>query len=246
MKILIREKIEELLTTRFKEIAFKRGFVQESEYPHAFRFVTDGRIDFITYTGVKTYQQFFYTMPSVSRYIKTVEDFWIDLANKINIQVNPYFQTLNFSPLIIKPEIIKEEDYDRVYYGYKAIANEEGVDNFMELAIDLMDNYLFPATQKYLDLREIDKFVNAEIKYGEYVQGFLGTTGTEFKRLIIAKLVGNPIYNNLVDFFRSSYDWHNEKGKEKGSEYLGNYPEVFETLFERLKNVKPLANPILD
>ncbi|MFN3446536.1 MAG: hypothetical protein ACK44D_12410, partial [Bacteroidia bacterium] len=117
--------------------------------------------------------------------------------------------------------------------------------DILNRSFEILENYLFPAVEKYLDLREIDKFINAEIKYQDYVQGFLGTEGTEFKRMIIAKLTGNPIYSELVITYRGYYEWYQNKGKEKGSEFWGNYPEVFEELFRRLENVNPLTNPVL-
>lgn len=240
MDILSTRKIEALLNEGFRKVLIDKGFVQETESPFYFRREDLNRVDFITYPGIKTYHQYFFTLPKFSRYINSVEKYWIDLAPKINIQVVPHFATIALFPQMVKPGIVNEPEFDKTYNGYKATADAEGIERFFEMATPLIDNYLLPAADRYLDLREIDQLVNAEVKYRGYVQGFLGTEGTEFKRLIIAKLTGNPIYDQLVELFSSSYNWYKEQAKESKSEYWGNYPEVFEILFERLKDVQPL------
>lgn len=245
MNILSKNNVEGLINGYYKFDFEKCGFFQESEALHFFRKEKKDYIDLITYTGLKTEEQFFYTKPMFSRYIKIVEDYWINLASKINVQIGNHFATIDLYPVTVKKEILDEPVYDRVYQGFKAESSNEGVRDFCKWSVSFFEEYLFPASQKYLDLKEIDKFVNAEVAYREGVQSFLGTDGTVFKRLVIAKLVGNPIYEEMVRTYRNGYEWYLNKGKEKGGEYWGNYPEVFEELFNRLKDVKPLKNTVL-
>jgi hypothetical protein len=245
MDILNRDQIEDFLNASFKQILSGSPFLQEENYASSFKYSTNERVDFVTYTNINVYQQFFCTKPILQRYITSVEKYWIDMASQINIQPGRYFATISLQPVILKPGIVTESNYDRVYHGYRAVSDKAGIDVFVKIVAEIINNVLFPASKQYLDLREIDKFVNAEIKYRDHVQGFLGTEGTQFKRLIIAKLAGNPIYDDLVTHYRGHYDWYTNKAKEPGSAYWGNYPNVFESLFDRLKKVEPLKNPVV-
>lgn len=245
MNLLRPEQIEKLLNDGFKNMLRGSDFMQETETPHYFRMETANRLDFITYPGIKVSNQYFYSIPTLSRYIKPVENYWIDLAPKIGIQIVPHSVTLYFHPAFVNPGIQNEEDYNELYHGYCGVADKEGVSNFFNLAEPLLSNHLFPVAKQYLDLKEIDKFVNTEVKFSPGVQGFLGTTGAVFRRLVIARLVGNPIYDEMVSTYRNGYDWYRNKGKEPGLANWADYPEVYETLFDRLKDVEPLENTVL-
>ena len=56
-------------------------------------------------------------------------------------------------------------------------------------------------SQKYNDIREVDRLVNTEVDFSQEAFGLLGgSDGALFRRIIIAKLSGNQLLEEIVQF----------------------------------------------
>ncbi len=62
-----------------------------------------------------------------------------------------------------------------------------------------------------------------------------------FRRVIIAKLVGNPLFEEICDKEKSFFTDYIELSKEKGYEHYKNIPIVFEKVYDRLTTITQIA-----
>ncbi|AYQ32164.1 hypothetical protein [Runella sp. SP2] len=103
------------------------------------------------------------------------------------------------------------------------------------------ENLLEPVLEKSRDVRWLDQKINLEpLKFKDFGEIMLIGNSIEFHKLIIAKLAGNPNYEQIYQLIRGTLvEWANEE--EEGKRML----HVFDKVYEDLKEVKPLENPIL-
>lgn len=125
---------------------------------------------------------------------------------------------------------------------YEREATEEGVE---QLAVDFfkaIEAYVIPTFDKYNNIQLLDACINETPEwYFEVIHLFTGN-GLQYKKMIIAKLAGNKDYELVCEAMKRRILNTNSKGKISKETFLS----VYEKIYERLKNVKPLANPILD
>ena len=99
----------------------------------------------------------------------------------------------------------------------------------------------FPIMDKFSDLREIDKVINGNDPWTTDWQMPYAFGGNFYeKRLIIAKLAGNPNFDDLVDF---NYRTLEKLSAENGYPFTYNRSDLSKplpALIQILQDVKPL------
>jgi len=135
-------------------------------------------------------------------------------------------------------DAILKEGFEMIREGHET----KGLHAFFEDFKWQYENLLMPVLEKSRDVRWLDKKINSEpLKFIDF--GEIGPIGysIEFHKLIIAKLAGNPNYEEIYQLIRGTLvEWANEE--EEGKNMLS----AFDKVYEDLKEVKPLENPILE
>jgi len=94
------------------------------------------------------------------------------------------------------------------------------------------------------DIRVLDSLANATISDSLIQPSNRGATGAYYHKMIIAKLAENPIYEDIYRYFVNRIETVIEKQPsylEEGKVYL----QIVKQLYEDLKNVQPLENPMM-
>jgi len=131
---------------------------------------------------------------------------------------------------------IKNQLY-RTSYRYEADATNEGVHELAKQFLENMLMYVIPALEKYDNIKVLDSFVNEKPDYYLEVMHLVPGNGLEFRKMIIAKLAGNPQYELVCEAMKKRIlTMENVKGIAPKENYLS----IFEKLQERLKNAQPL------
>ena len=97
--------------------------------------------------------------------------------------------------------------------------------------------YIIPAFDKYDNIKALDSFVNEKPEYYLEVMHLLPGKGLEYRKMIIAKLAGNPQYELVCEAMKQRILTF-EYGK--GIAPKENYLSIYEKIYERLKNVQQL------
>jgi hypothetical protein len=237
--LISRNKLEQLLTQGFKEILEPHGFIQNPESGTLSR-KTEHFEDRISFNHPTVRDGFFISIPLFSRHINLIDEYWSDWAPKLRI-ANSFLPTIYLYPALVKPEIKNDETYDPLHNGYRESMNTEGVKRFLDSAKKYIEDHLLPSADKFSDLKTLDKMVNMTARVSENAPHILNPEGIMFRKMIIAKLTGNPIYNEMCTLIRDLYSWYESQAIEGNSNWA-NYPEAHESLMQRLENVQPLVN----
>ena len=126
---------------------------------------------------------------------------------------------------------------------YEEDSSEDGVAELSRQFVNALQQYVIPAFDKYNDIRNLDAFVNENPEYYFEVIHLMTGEGFPYKKMIIAKLAGNKNYeavcNAMWQRLSNIETVQCDVPKEK-------YLSVYEKIYERLKTVDPLSNPVLD
>lgn len=128
----------------------------------------------------------------------------------------------------------------------KSIANWA---NWREAAPDMVEkicekvksdyyDLVLPKLMEYSNIHKLDTIANGEDRTFS-----LGNSERYFRKLIIARLSGNPNYESIYEEMTGMYKKIILDEPTDG--YYQNQLWVIEQLYEKLKNVQPLENPIL-
>lgn len=177
--------------------------------------------DYTTLPSIRYHSDLFTFHLTLFRRIDAVEQVWQDLAPLVNVH---YQDTENPATFHVGG--------DSLQFPY----TEHALNDVQDILTDLLTSHLLPDLAKFSDIKKLDAFVNTSFPYNENVHSMLGIEGLIFKRIAIARLAGNPNFEDLCNFIRNSFDWYREYAKNDGLEYFANYPVVFEKVYERLKN----------
>lgn len=134
-------------------------------------------------------------------------------------------------------DAILKEGFEMIREGYEV----ENLRAFFEDFKWQYENLLMPILEKSRDVRWLDEKINSEpIKFKDFGEIIPIAYSTEFHKLIIAKLAGNPNYDQIYQLIRCTLiEWAAEE------EYGKRMLSAFDKVYEDLKEVKPLENPIL-
>ena len=157
----------------------------------------------------------------------------------------PTLATFGTNAICIDKKYEKYPDDAMMHGGADLIrynSEEEDIVRYFEEFKWQYENLIIPVLEKSRDVRWLDQKINTEpLKFNYF--GEIGPIGysIEFHKLIIAKLAGNPNYEQIYQLVRGTLvEWANEE--EEGKNMLA----AFDKVYEDLKQVKPLENPILE
>lgn len=126
---------------------------------------------------------------------------------------------------------------------YVGKATEEGVEQMAIEFFNVIKLHIIPVFDKYNNIQLLDRLINETPKcFYEVIHLFTGV-GLEYKKMIIAKLAGNKDYELICEVMKQRIL---EKKVTGGRVTKETFLSVWERIYERLKKVEPLANPILD
>jgi hypothetical protein len=208
--------------------------------------------DYIS-SGITKYFElpYFHVHLSMTKRISVIEQFWEEYADEIHLSYmgKHKIPSLSVSIQYAYPNIVNEPFYnaDDSRGIFKFNNDKSGYQEFEEVAKYLIIKKLIPKSVELNDLKVLDNMINYKIELDEkprdsYIFIFQGLI---FRRIILAKLVGNPLYEDICNYHRKSIPNWLEASKHRGYEYYKNYPVVLEKVIENLKNVRPLANTII-
>jgi len=113
------------------------------------------------------------------------------------------------------------------------------VDAFVKRLISFLEEKVLPTLQEYDDVRKMDLVVNEQLEGVKLIWA----TNYWYYKMIIAKLAGNPMYEELARMVLLRF----KNGMEKYPQ-VQKYKDYFliaEKLYEKLKKIEPLKNPVL-
>jgi hypothetical protein len=122
------------------------------------------------------------------------------------------------------------------------IYSPESAKDVCERIIKRSEEVVFPLLSRFEDLREIDKVINNldDLWYDDWMKPFDLGGNFYVKRFIIAKLSGNPRYEELADRVFDMIDKKmEEQGRDERADRVSlNKPIPYTVHF--LKDIKPL------
>jgi len=147
--------------------------------------------------------------------------------NKVNSLVSSIMLNLQEK---VKLNFKEEKNSRLLFFSYNTINDPENtsylpmmesetdVQTCVRMMIAFMEETAFPLLQKFEDLGEIDKMINGEDPWEtDWHRPITFVTNFYEKRLIIAKLAGNPNFDELVDF---NYKTLEKLSAENGSPFV--------------------------
>ncbi|MGB4959194.1 MAG: hypothetical protein WBO36_06950 [Saprospiraceae bacterium] len=108
----------------------------------------------------------------------------------------------------------------------------------------IFHDLFLPKLKETLDIKFLDSTINDKVEMidGTDSDFFLNVHGLIFRRIILAKLSSNPLYNDICDYHISKMPSIIEMSEKYQMPHLKKYPEVLESVIERLKGVKPMSD----
>lgn len=196
--------------------------------------------DFIVvYAGADNLKKKLSTMIHCYRRIELIERLWDEYKNsplKIENSI-PYTLAANMYERMSNGTI--SENVSRIECPFDKVVIQEIGDGHIKLWKERFKPWL----DRYSNVFELNKAVNPSMELSTFPM-YHG--GLWFYKMIIARLSGDvileQIYNHLVEIYEKAIlNETNEKQRKGYEEELG----VTHQLYQKLKNVKPLENPIL-
>jgi len=216
------KQIETELTNWFETIQF----VKFKDTSNLYSKETEKYNDFISLHYEITGKVLIVQLQSFAREIKFIENFWTEYINNplvLHLFINPTLRgggdkrTNHKVNLIdVKPDIIE-------------VMCPKIKSDYYEIVAPLLD--------EYSNIHKLDAVANGDDK--------TFSIGNEkyFRKLIIARLAGNPNYENI---YKETTEMYKKIiVDEPGDDYYKNTLWVIEQIYKKLKNVFPLENPNL-
>ncbi len=134
------------------------------------------------------------------------------------------------------------EDRNKKFFNFPI--SETGFNQVKEKYTWIYHELFLPKLKETLDIKFLDSTINDKVEMidGTDSDFFLNVHGLIFRRIILAKLSGNPLYNDICDYHRSKMPAIVEMAETYNMPQLKKFPLVLDTVIERLKNVKPLKD----
>lgn len=232
----------DLLSAPLKEIGFtiQRDGVIKRIWKNGF--------DQISYGELKPWGINFRLEYSATKRIDPIEEIWDDYFSElISVGESYVNRTLAFNVNRVKdyeydPEKLRERmlKADR----YSSAQTEEGLSEMASQFLNNIKLYIVPTFDKFNNIQVLDAFVNEKHEYyHEVIHLFSAREGLIYKKMIIAKLADNKDYELVCAAMRERLLI---LGASDGLLQQEKYLSVHEKIYNRLKTVEPLANPILD
>lgn len=116
--------------------------------------------------------------------------------------------------------------------------SDNGIEEFKEVIKYIIEQDLIPKLENVRSLQILDNQLNSSIELDNFEQYNINDNGVLLRRIIIARLTNNPLYEEICKHERSFFPDYIEASKEIGYEYFKNIPIVFEEVYNRLKSNK--------
>lgn len=243
-----RESITADVQNVIKRQLEKNGFVLDNENEHSMYIRNyDWGYDYCFLPQVRFYPEHITFCLAVHRRIFFIEEIWQEWSNLLNVNIEDPndITTLYVTEKNAYPEIVNEQYYDG-YGSFIFEISDKGL-KIIETVIDNVFNQkIISKLIELRDLKSIDKLINSDLDSPQSVNEIINVDGGfMFRRMVIAKIAGNNIYDKICELYKNRFSKIVEIAKTPGKEYFLNYPIVFEKVYERLKNVEPFKNTIL-
>lgn len=243
-----REGITQDVQTVVKNLLEENGFVHDvtSEW-NKYEKKYDWGHDYCFLPHVRFLPKHISFNITVHRRIDMIEEVWQEWADLINVSVeNPNdISTLYVTEKNAYPEIVNEKYYD----GHGAFIfkiSDEGLSNIKVIIDNVFNDKILLKLNEFRDLKSIDKLINSDLDAPQNIGEIFNVDGGfMFRRMAIAKITNNNIYEKICDLYKSRFSKIVEIAKNPDKEYFLNYPIIFEKVYERLKSIEPLKNTIL-
>jgi hypothetical protein len=160
-----------------------------------------------------------------------VEELWEDHIPDLGLlDEKGHHSTINLDEWQAWPEMKERQDYDAGVNSLVLEPTEEGVEKFVILFERVLEDILFPLGRRLEDLRVLDELLSSgpPREAGRILGG-----GKEWtlRRLIIARLAGNPGFDRLYEEELEAM----RADEATGDPYFRGYPAVMERVYRRLK-----------
>jgi hypothetical protein len=203
-------------------------------------------VDRLSLPGIHFHPEHIHFSLAIDRRINAIEELWQEWHNLVNVNVaDPdLISTVYISHKNSYPEITREKFYDG--FGFLQFPIDKSLESNLTTALSLIFEKMKIKATELNDLKNIDRRINAKPDPPSDINDFFFIDGAlMFKRIILAKLTNNPIYEQMCDTYRDRFGKIEEISKKPGKEYYLNYPGIFEALYTRLANTAPLSSTIL-
>lgn len=120
--------------------------------------------------------------------------------------------------------------------------SDKGFEQFKKVLRFIISELLISELEKYHSIELLDKMINSKIEITENDTHIVNShQGFFFRRMVIAKLNKNPLYEDICKYMRHTMPQLLELSKRPGMEYFQNYPYVFEEVYSRLERSDELS-----
>lgn len=184
---------------------------------------------------------------TVHRRIDMIETVWQGSSNLLNISIeNPYdITTLYVTEKNSYPQIVDQSYYDG-RGAFRFEISEESFDDMQQIIQFVFNDKMIINLDRYRDLKAIDRLINSDLDPPQNINEIFSVDGgLMFKRMAVAKYVGNSIYDSICALYLSRFSKISEIASEPGKEYFLNYPKVFNEVYKKLEQVNPLDVTVL-
>lgn len=183
---------------------------------------------------------------NISRRYNFIEELWQDWAEQLDIYyVNNDYDAM--TTIVVNhgnaSEDIRLKDFFNGSLRFK-ISDKDLSE--LTSAIDYTFQKIFEKLDLLRDVNELDALVNNMLEPpAQENQIFTADRGFMFKRMILAKLSDNEQYEQICDLYRNKLSKVDEIYKSTGKKFYLNYPVIFENIYSRLENIRPMKKTIL-
>ncbi|MCH2232190.1 MAG: hypothetical protein MK078_18015 [Crocinitomicaceae bacterium] len=177
--------------------------------------------------------------------IKNVETFWIEYKPLVSPKMlvkdlsenEPlhYPATYNFSYSLERVLDKFPSNVNGKWLSFEI--SESGIAEFKEVANFIIENDYTDQIKNPLSIEKLDSDVNSTIEIGKLENYLIHKDGFIYRRMIIAKLNKNQLFDEICDYHRSAFPQYLEIAKQPGNEFLKNIPEVFEKVYAKLRGL---------
>lgn len=159
---------------------------------------------------------------SFSKRFERLEEIWSNYYCQIN-PVGKSFDPQSLVTLATNVKALKEYKFDpknkgswyRLKQRFKEEASETGIIKMADLFVTNIRESIIPFFSKYNSYKTLDSLINSTPEtYWECIHIFQAK-GLYFKKMIIARLSGNPQYDNICEFCFSRLNELEESNRQK-------------------------------
>jgi len=248
-----KKKLYDKIRLIFESVANEYGFIKP-EFGSGYKKKVKNDVYTLSHSQIITQgimDNKFEIIPDASCTIMKVEGLWHDLypltillpkENSMPKEDIEKFKKLYPSTYSVEydREIVRSKFPDNIRKtGWLCFdISEQGFEQFKTVLRYIFAEQLIPELNKYHSIDVLDRMINNKIIATEEDKKIINEhQGLPFRRLILAKLNSNPLFEDIYEYTKSYMPKIVELSKKPGMEYFKNYPFVLEEVYNRLKNI---------